>query len=55
MEKDIQPPKQQPMTYTWKMSHRKPNKIQGSNQCRERGYRIMFKKRTKRLVDFDAC
>ncbi|KAK3511865.1 hypothetical protein QTP70_027461 [Hemibagrus guttatus] len=54
-QKDIQPPKQQPMIYICGECHTE-NEIKARDpiRCRECGYRIMYKKRTKRLVVFDA-
>ena len=56
--KDVPPPKQQPMVYICGECHMvKWNKIQGSNQMDadvESGYRIMYKRRTKRLVIWGA-
>ncbi|XP_015261349.1 PREDICTED: DNA-directed RNA polymerases I, II, and III subunit RPABC4 [Gekko japonicus] len=54
-EKDVPPPKQQPMIYICGECH-KENEINAKEtiRCRECGYRIMYKKRTKRLVVFDA-
>ncbi|XP_059961216.1 DNA-directed RNA polymerases I, II, and III subunit RPABC4-like [Mesoplodon densirostris] len=54
-QKDVQPPKQQPMIYICGECHTE-NEIKSRDpiRCRERGYRIMYKKRTKRLVVFDA-
>uniref|UniRef100_A0A4W2CP89 DNA-directed RNA polymerases I, II, and III subunit RPABC4 n=1 Tax=Bos indicus x Bos taurus TaxID=30522 RepID=A0A4W2CP89_BOBOX len=49
------PPKQQPMIYICGECHTE-NEIKSRDpiRCRECGYRIMYKKRTKRLVVFDA-
>ncbi|XP_070604216.1 DNA-directed RNA polymerases I, II, and III subunit RPABC4 isoform X1 [Erythrolamprus reginae] len=54
-EEDAPPPKQQPMVYICGGCH-KENEIKARDpiRCRECGYRIMYKKRTKRLVVFDA-
>lgn len=54
-QKDVQPPKQQPMIYICGECHTE-NEIKSRDpiRCRECGYRIMYKKRTKRLVVFDA-
>ncbi|KAG7317399.1 hypothetical protein KOW79_019697 [Hemibagrus wyckioides] len=54
-QKDMQPPKQQPMIYICGECHTE-NEIKARDpiRCRECGYRIMYKKRTKRLVVFDA-
>ncbi|XP_062845188.1 DNA-directed RNA polymerases I, II, and III subunit RPABC4 [Trichomycterus rosablanca] len=54
-QKDSQPPKQQPMVYICGECHTE-NEIKARDpiRCRECGYRIMYKKRTKRLVVFDA-
>ncbi|XP_041911883.1 DNA-directed RNA polymerases I, II, and III subunit RPABC4-like [Arvicola amphibius] len=54
-KKDVQPPKQQPMIYICGECHTE-NEIKSRDpiRCRECGYRIMYKKRTKRLVVFDA-
>ncbi|TTI15322.1 DNA-directed RNA polymerases I, II, and III subunit RPABC4 [Bagarius yarrelli] len=48
-QKDIQPPKQQPMIYICGECHTE-NEIKARDpiRCRECGYRIMYKKRTKR-------
>uniref|UniRef100_A0A8C6HVL9 DNA-directed RNA polymerases I, II, and III subunit RPABC4 n=1 Tax=Mus spicilegus TaxID=10103 RepID=A0A8C6HVL9_MUSSI len=50
-QKDVQPPKQQPMIYICGECHTE-NEIKSRDpiRCRECGYRIMYKKRTKRLV-----
>ncbi|KAB0388716.1 hypothetical protein E2I00_007950 [Balaenoptera physalus] len=57
-QKDVQPPKQQPMIYicggksnTHKKCHTE-NEIKSRDpiRCRECGYRIMYKKRTKRRI-----
>ncbi|XP_045439750.1 DNA-directed RNA polymerases I, II, and III subunit RPABC4-like [Pipistrellus kuhlii] len=55
MQQDVQLPKQQPMVYICGDCHTE-NKIKSQDQirCRECEYRIMYKKRTKRLVAFDA-
>ncbi|GCC29022.1 hypothetical protein chiPu_0007458 [Chiloscyllium punctatum] len=55
IQKDLQPPKQQPMVYICGECHTE-NEIKARDpiRCRECGYRIMYKKRTKRLVVFDA-
>uniref|UniRef100_A0A8P0T2G8 DNA-directed RNA polymerases I, II, and III subunit RPABC4 n=1 Tax=Canis lupus familiaris TaxID=9615 RepID=A0A8P0T2G8_CANLF len=52
-QKDVQPPKQQPMIYICGECHTE-NEIKSRDpiRCRECGYRIMYKKRTKRLVVF---
>ncbi|XP_036209163.1 DNA-directed RNA polymerases I, II, and III subunit RPABC4-like, partial [Myotis myotis] len=54
-QKDIQPPKQQPMRYICGECHIgneiKPRDTIKYRECR---YRIMCKKRSKRLVVFDA-
>uniref|UniRef100_A0A3B1IY52 RNA polymerase II, I and III subunit K n=1 Tax=Astyanax mexicanus TaxID=7994 RepID=A0A3B1IY52_ASTMX len=51
-QKDMQPPKQQPMIYICggNLTNQRPIR------CRECGYRIMYKKRTRDLsvVVFDA-
>ncbi|XP_037685386.1 DNA-directed RNA polymerases I, II, and III subunit RPABC4-like [Choloepus didactylus] len=54
-QKDVQPPKQQPMIYICGQCHTE-NKIKSRDPSRCRGcrYRIMYKKRTKRLVVSDA-
>ncbi|XP_050997849.1 DNA-directed RNA polymerases I, II, and III subunit RPABC4-like [Acomys russatus] len=54
-QKDILPPTQQPMIYIWGECHTK-NEIKSRDpiRCRECGYRIIYKKNTKRLVGFDA-
>ncbi|CAM4500366.1 unnamed protein product, partial [Caretta caretta] len=48
-QKDVQPPKQQPMIYICGECHTE-NEIKARDpiRCRECGYRIMYKKRTKR-------
>ncbi|KPP73503.1 DNA-directed RNA polymerases I, II, and III subunit RPABC4-like [Scleropages formosus] len=48
-QKDLQPPKQQPMIYICGECHTE-NEIKARDpiRCRECGYRIMYKKRTKR-------
>ncbi|GAB1299304.1 DNA-directed RNA polymerases I, II, and III subunit RPABC4 [Apodemus speciosus] len=48
-QKDVQPPKQQPMIYICGECHTE-NEIKSRDpiRCRECGYRIMYKKRTKR-------
>uniref|UniRef100_A0A2I3H7V2 DNA-directed RNA polymerases I, II, and III subunit RPABC4 n=1 Tax=Nomascus leucogenys TaxID=61853 RepID=A0A2I3H7V2_NOMLE len=50
-QKDVQPPKQQPMIYICGECHTE-NEIKSRDpiRCRECGYRIMNKKRTKRLL-----
>uniref|UniRef100_A0A8C2DMU3 DNA-directed RNA polymerases I, II, and III subunit RPABC4 n=1 Tax=Cyprinus carpio TaxID=7962 RepID=A0A8C2DMU3_CYPCA len=50
-QKDIQPPKQQPMIYICGECHTE-NEIKARDpiRCRECGYRIMYKKRTKRRI-----
>ncbi|XP_051022118.1 DNA-directed RNA polymerases I, II, and III subunit RPABC4-like [Acomys russatus] len=55
-QKDVQPPRQQPMICTWGECHTKKEIIKSRHPIRRRecGYRIMYKKRTKRLVVFDA-
>ncbi|XP_046286354.1 DNA-directed RNA polymerases I, II, and III subunit RPABC4-like [Marmota monax] len=52
-QKDVQPPKQQPMICTCRECHIK-NEIKSRELIRCRGYRTVYKKRTKRLVGFDA-
>uniref|UniRef100_A0A8C8VRS2 DNA-directed RNA polymerases I, II, and III subunit RPABC4 n=1 Tax=Peromyscus maniculatus bairdii TaxID=230844 RepID=A0A8C8VRS2_PERMB len=54
-QKDVQPSKQQPMIYICGEC-RTENEIKSRNpvRCRECGYRILCKKRTKILVVFDA-
>ncbi|XP_069813436.1 DNA-directed RNA polymerases I, II, and III subunit RPABC4 isoform X1 [Dendropsophus ebraccatus] len=54
-KEDAPPPKQQPMIYICGECHAE-NEIKARDpiRCRECGYRIMYKKRTKRLVVFDA-
>uniref|UniRef100_A0A8C5Z9A7 DNA-directed RNA polymerases I, II, and III subunit RPABC4 n=1 Tax=Marmota marmota marmota TaxID=9994 RepID=A0A8C5Z9A7_MARMA len=49
-QKDVQPPKQQPMIYICGECHTE-NEIKSRDpiRCRECGYKIMYKKRTKRL------
>uniref|UniRef100_A0A8C2R4P3 DNA-directed RNA polymerases I, II, and III subunit RPABC4 n=3 Tax=Pecora TaxID=35500 RepID=A0A8C2R4P3_CAPHI len=50
-QKDVQPPKQQPMIYICGECHTE-NEIKSRDpiRCRECGYRIMYKKRTKRCI-----
>ncbi|XP_051016462.1 DNA-directed RNA polymerases I, II, and III subunit RPABC4 [Acomys russatus] len=50
-QKDVQPPKQQPMIYICGDCHTE-NEIKSRDpiRCRECGYRIMYKKRTKRRI-----
>ncbi|MBN3308460.1 RPAB4 protein, partial [Amia calva] len=50
-QKDVQPPKQQPMIYICGECHTE-NEIKARDpiRCRECGYRIMYKKRTKRRI-----
>ncbi|KAG9279521.1 DNA-directed RNA polymerases I, II, and III subunit RPABC4 [Astyanax mexicanus] len=50
-QKDMQPPKQQPMIYICGECHTE-NEIKARDpiRCRECGYRIMYKKRTKRCI-----
>ncbi|KAI5091090.1 DNA-directed RNA polymerases I, II, and III subunit RPABC4, partial [Silurus meridionalis] len=50
-QKDIPPPKQQPMIYICGECHTE-NEIKARDpiRCRECGYRIMYKKRTKRRI-----
>uniref|UniRef100_A0A4W6DZ71 DNA-directed RNA polymerases I, II, and III subunit RPABC4 n=1 Tax=Lates calcarifer TaxID=8187 RepID=A0A4W6DZ71_LATCA len=50
-QKDLQPPKQQPMIYICGECHTE-NEIKARDpiRCRECGYRIMYKKRTKRCI-----
>ncbi|MEQ2315503.1 hypothetical protein AMECASPLE_023081 [Ameca splendens] len=52
-QKDLQPPKQQPMIYICGECHTE-NEIKARDpiRCRECGYRIMYKKRTKRCILF---
>ncbi|XP_054571362.1 DNA-directed RNA polymerases I, II, and III subunit RPABC4-like [Eptesicus fuscus] len=54
-QKDVQPPKQQPVIHICGECHAE-NEMKSMDpiRCRECGYRIMYKKRTKRLVVFDA-
>ncbi|XP_061754343.1 DNA-directed RNA polymerases I, II, and III subunit RPABC4 [Nerophis ophidion] len=53
--RDVQPPKQQPMFYICGECHKEIEiKARDPIRCRECGYRIMYKKRTNRLVVFDA-
>uniref|UniRef100_A0A8C5Q100 DNA-directed RNA polymerases I, II, and III subunit RPABC4 n=1 Tax=Leptobrachium leishanense TaxID=445787 RepID=A0A8C5Q100_9ANUR len=49
--KDAPPPKQQPMIYICGECHTE-NEIKARDpiRCRECGYRIMYKKRTKRCI-----
>uniref|UniRef100_A0A8C6FE21 DNA-directed RNA polymerases I, II, and III subunit RPABC4 n=1 Tax=Monodon monoceros TaxID=40151 RepID=A0A8C6FE21_MONMO len=53
-QKDVQHPKQQPMIYICGECH-KENEIKSRDpiRCRECGYRIMYKKRTRSLLIFD--
>ncbi|XP_037676773.1 DNA-directed RNA polymerases I, II, and III subunit RPABC4-like [Choloepus didactylus] len=54
-QKDVQPPKQQPMIYICGECHTESEiKSRDPIRCRECGYRIMYKRRIKRLVVFDA-
>uniref|UniRef100_A0AAQ4QFM6 DNA-directed RNA polymerases I, II, and III subunit RPABC4 n=1 Tax=Gasterosteus aculeatus aculeatus TaxID=481459 RepID=A0AAQ4QFM6_GASAC len=50
-QKDAPPPKQQPMIYICGECHTE-NEIKARDpiRCRECGYRIMYKKRTKRRI-----
>uniref|UniRef100_A0A8C1RGB0 DNA-directed RNA polymerases I, II, and III subunit RPABC4 n=2 Tax=Cyprinus carpio TaxID=7962 RepID=A0A8C1RGB0_CYPCA len=50
-QEKIQPPKQQPMIYICGECHTE-NEIKARDpiRCRECGYRIMYKKRTKRRI-----
>ncbi|XP_074174557.1 DNA-directed RNA polymerases I, II, and III subunit RPABC4-like [Rhinolophus sinicus] len=52
-QRDIQPPKQQPMICG---ECHTENEIKSRDpiRCRECGYRIMYKKRIKKLVVFDS-
>ncbi|XP_077207924.1 DNA-directed RNA polymerases I, II, and III subunit RPABC4 [Paroedura picta] len=54
-EKDVPPPKEQPMIYICGKCY-KENEISAKEpiRCKECGWIIMYKKRTKRLVVFDA-
>ncbi|KAI9539980.1 hypothetical protein NQZ68_001913 [Dissostichus eleginoides] len=54
-QKDAQPPKQQPMIYICGECHTE-NEIKARDpiRCRECGYRIMYKKRTKRYYYLPA-
>uniref|UniRef100_A0A3P9NTA8 DNA-directed RNA polymerases I, II, and III subunit RPABC4 n=1 Tax=Poecilia reticulata TaxID=8081 RepID=A0A3P9NTA8_POERE len=54
-QKDLQPPKQQPMIYICGECHTE-NEIKARDpiRCRECGYRIMYKKRTKRRILFPS-
>uniref|UniRef100_A0A8C5KTD1 DNA-directed RNA polymerases I, II, and III subunit RPABC4 n=1 Tax=Jaculus jaculus TaxID=51337 RepID=A0A8C5KTD1_JACJA len=52
-QKNVQPPKQQPLIYIYRDCHMEnETKSRDPIRCRECGYRIMYKKRTKRLVVF---
>ncbi|XP_036098601.1 DNA-directed RNA polymerases I, II, and III subunit RPABC4-like [Molossus molossus] len=52
---DVRPPEQQPIIYIGGECHREREiKSRDPIRCRECGYRIMYKKRTKRLVVSDA-
>ncbi|XP_052031407.1 DNA-directed RNA polymerases I, II, and III subunit RPABC4-like [Apodemus sylvaticus] len=54
-QKGVQPSKQQLMINIWAKCHIKNEiKSRDSIRCRECGYRIKYKKRTKRLVVFDT-
>ncbi|XP_040840595.1 DNA-directed RNA polymerases I, II, and III subunit RPABC4-like [Ochotona curzoniae] len=54
-QKDIQPPKQQPMIYTCRECHTESEiKSREPIRCRESAYRIMYSKRTERLLVSDA-
>ncbi|XP_032793087.1 DNA-directed RNA polymerases I, II, and III subunit RPABC4 [Daphnia magna] len=53
--KDQEPQKKQPMVYICGDCHGENElKPRDPIRCRECGYRIMYKKRTKRLIVFDA-
>uniref|UniRef100_A0A3B5JWI0 DNA-directed RNA polymerases I, II, and III subunit RPABC4 n=1 Tax=Takifugu rubripes TaxID=31033 RepID=A0A3B5JWI0_TAKRU len=54
-QKDLQPPKQQPMAYICGECHTE-NEIKARDpiRCRECGYRILYKKRTKRCILVDS-
>ncbi|XP_036351534.1 DNA-directed RNA polymerases I, II, and III subunit RPABC4-like [Ochotona princeps] len=54
-QKDVQPPKQQPMIYICGECHTE-NEIKFKDTIRstEYGYRMIYKKTTKRLMVFDA-
>ncbi|XP_045394101.1 DNA-directed RNA polymerases I, II, and III subunit RPABC4-like [Lemur catta] len=54
-QSDIQLSKQQPMIYICGECHT-DNEIKSRDpiRCREYGYRIMYKKKTKRLVVFET-
>ncbi|CAL1541977.1 unnamed protein product [Lymnaea stagnalis] len=51
----LNPPRQQTMIYICGECHAE-NEIKARDpiRCRECGYRIMYKKRTRRLIVFDA-
>ncbi|KAH9393562.1 DNA-directed RNA polymerases I, II, and III subunit RPABC4 [Tyrophagus putrescentiae] len=54
-DKPINPYKPQPMVYICAECHADNEiKLKDPIRCRECGYRIMYKKRTKRLIVFDA-
>ncbi|XP_054575794.1 DNA-directed RNA polymerases I, II, and III subunit RPABC4-like [Eptesicus fuscus] len=55
-QNDTQPPKQQPMIYLSVENVMQKSEIKSRDpiRCRECRYRIMYKKRTKRLVLSDA-
>uniref|UniRef100_A0A8C9P7D2 Uncharacterized protein n=1 Tax=Spermophilus dauricus TaxID=99837 RepID=A0A8C9P7D2_SPEDA len=54
IQKDVQPPKQQLMIYLGECHTENEIKSRDPIRCREYGYRIMYKKKPKRLVSFDA-
>ncbi|XP_040091004.1 DNA-directed RNA polymerases I, II, and III subunit RPABC4-like [Oryx dammah] len=52
---NVQPSKQQPMIYICGECHTENEiKSRDPNGCRQCGYRIMYKRMTKRLVVLDA-
>nr|XP_045015510.1 DNA-directed RNA polymerases I, II, and III subunit RPABC4-like [Jaculus jaculus] len=54
-QKGVQPPKKQPMIYICGDCHPQNEiKFRDPVRCRQCGYRIMYQKRTKRLVAFDV-
>uniref|UniRef100_A0A5F9D511 DNA-directed RNA polymerases I, II, and III subunit RPABC4 n=1 Tax=Oryctolagus cuniculus TaxID=9986 RepID=A0A5F9D511_RABIT len=53
-QKDVQPPKQQPMIYICGECHTENEVSWDPIRCRECGYGIMYWKRTKRSVVFDG-
>uniref|UniRef100_A0A8D2IE12 Uncharacterized protein n=1 Tax=Urocitellus parryii TaxID=9999 RepID=A0A8D2IE12_UROPR len=52
IQKDVQPPRQQLMIYLGECHTENEIKSRDPIRCREYGYRIMYKKKPKRLVSF---